>query len=658
MSDTHEELPVEWMSHPAIIELTQKLAELTREMESFKTQRQDIVQALKVARADKEDFLASIQKELRKYETQIHKLDAAERDINHNLAKMEHTAGVLRGEVTSTINGLSAHAELAEAREAWQEILDDQDWLWVKSIFDFQKVGAEFITMGFERDLFGVLLADQMGLGKTLQATAAINLIQYSQRFEEIVGPRCPRLPSPVENPFTGELDHPASWYSVLWVCPNSIKASTMREIAKWSSDLKVMKLEGNPAERDTLVRMAYEQGLVLVVSYEQLRQRKDEDLTPALFEYDWPLVIMDEAHKFKNETSSTFMNVERICKNAGYILPMTGTPIMNRPGEFWSSLHMLTLKGRYEGKFDQYWKFENDYLSIWGSSGQGKFMPGAYDRLIDNVKDMVLRRRKDEVLQDLPDKIREARFVELTGEQRELYEQMRTKFFVWLDEQKSSSVTTSNILAQLTYLRQIALLPAGVKIKDPDTEEEQHLDCWESAKIDEAMALIEDLLEAGEKVLVFSNFNEPLKRVRQLIHEGEFTWQTEDGEERPVDCDLIIGGVHESKRDIISHEFTTPESDMRVVCGNIAAMGVGLNLQGACSHAIFLDLFWNPGTNEQAEDRLHRQGQKNNVTIHIIQAQDTVDAFIAQKLEDKAAMIEGVIERDELREALKNGLI
>jgi SNF2 family DNA or RNA helicase len=86
--------------------------------------------------------------------------------------------------------------------------------------------------------------------------------------------------------------------------------------------------------------------------------------------------------------------------------------------------------------------------------------------------------------------------------------------------------------------------------------------------------------------------------------------------------------------------------------------MGIGLNLQGACSNAIFLDLGWNPGVNEQAEDRLHRQGQKNAVTIHIIQAEDTVDAFIAMKLEEKAAMIEGVMERSELRKAIQDGLI
>jgi SNF2 family DNA or RNA helicase len=124
------------------------------------------------------------------------------------------------------------------------------------------------------------------------------------------------------------------------------------------------------------------------------------------------------------------------------------------------------------------------------------------------------------------------------------------------------------------------------------------------------------------------------------------------------VRCGKIIGGVNDRTRNEYVLEFNRPDSPLRVMVGNIRAMGTGLNLQDACSHAIFLDLDWSPGSNEQAEDRLHRQGQENNVTIHIIQAEDTVDGFIALKLEQKQGLIEGIIERDELRRALQEGLI
>lgn len=645
------ELPSNWMEHPEVKRFFGDLEALKEQTQQFKDQLDELRPALNRARQEKDDFERSIAEQLAAHRAKVRELQSMEQSVSGLLVKAQQSENALRSNFTMLLAGLQAHADLEAAQAEWEMILADQDWLWVKSIFEYQKTGCEFIASGLRRGIFGVALLDQMGLGKTLQATAAINLIQYTEDYEDILAPRIPRMPEPVNG------SYPACWYSVLWVCPNSIKSSTMREIAKWSSDLKVVKLEGNAAERDALVRMAHDQGLVLVVSYEQLRQRNDQDLTPALFEYDWPLVVMDEAHRFKNETSGTFMNVERVCKNAGYIIPMTGTPVPNRPIEMWSILHMLTLKGKYEGKFADSSRFETEYLGWASSPTNARFMPGAYDRLIDNVKDMVLRRRKDEVLLDLPDKIREVRFVELQGRQRDAYEQMRNEFFIWLDDQKSDYVSTTNMLAQMTYLRQIALLPAGVTIKGSDGEDDRHLDIWESAKIDDAIGIIEDLLESNEKVLVFSNFNAPLRYLLERVHDLRATTDV-SGNRTEIETGLIVGGVDERKRDVISARFADPADPLMVVAGNISAMGVGLNLQGACSHAIFLDLFWNPGVNEQAEDRIHRQGQRSNVTIHIIQAENTIDGFIAKKIEDKAMMIEGMIERDELRRALHEGLI
>lgn len=648
------ELPSNWQNHPEVQRFFGDLEALKEQTAAFKAELDAIRPALAKAKQDKDAFEQSIAEQLAAHRAKVREMQQMEQNVASLLVKTQQSEDALRGNFVMLLAGLEAHAELEATQAEWEMILADQDWLWVKSIFEYQKTGCEFIASGLRRGIFGVALLDQMGLGKTLQATAAINLIQYTEDYEEIIAPRIPRMPQPTNG------NYPACWYSVLWVCPNSIKSSTMREIAKWSSDLKVVKLEGNAAERDALVRMAHDQGLVLVVSYEQLRQRNDMDLTPALFEFDWPLVVMDEAHRFKNETSGTFMNVERVCNNAGYVIPMTGTPVPNRPIEMWSILHMLTLKGKYEGKFADSSRFETDYLGWASTPTNARFLPGAYDRLIDNVKDMVLRRRKDEVLLDLPDKIREVRFVELTGQQRDCYEQMRTEFFIWLDEQKSDFVSGQNMLAQMTYLRQIALLPAGVTLKgNPDQGTvDRHLDIWESAKIDDAIGIIEDLLESDEKVLVFSNFNAPLKYLLQRVEDLRYTTDIDPRGRREIETGLIIGGVDERKRDVIAARFADPEDSLMVVAGNIAAMGVGLNLQGACSHAIFLDLFWNPGVNEQAEDRIHRQGQRSNVTIHIIQAENTIDGFIAKKIEDKAMMIEGMIERDELRQALQDGLI
>ena len=442
---------------------------------------------------------------------------------------------------------------------------------------------------------------------------------------------------------------------------PSAIKSSTKRELAKWT-DRPVVILDGPPGIRGNIVDLAHANGLVLIAGYEQVRDRgKDKAtglpqcVTPEIMSHDWPIIVCDEAHKFKNRDSSTFFNIDRLTDAAAYVIPMTGTPIMNRPDEFWAILHMLTKRGVYTGKFRRYFDFENQYLSSWGYSTH--FQPGAFDLLIKNVQDMVLRRRKDEVGIELPDKIREVRFVTLEGQQRELYDQMRDQLMVWLDEQKSEFINVTNFLAQLTRLRQIAVLPSGVKIKHADGTETV-LDCNESSKIEEAMGVIEECLDADEKVLIFSNYNEPLEEVIRRVTALEAKYEDSDGNVKPVRCGKIIGGVNDRTRSEYVMDFNKPESELRVLVGNIRAMGTGLNLQEACSHAIFLDLDWSPGSNEQAEDRLHRQGQNSNVTIHIIQAEDTVDGFIAMKLEQKQGLISGIIERDELRNALQSGLI
>lgn len=628
----------DWLQHPQVKALIERLAGLDKMVADFEAKVGPLAASIKKAEQDKDEFIQSIQEELKKHDRAIRELKIAKEEIDSEMRAAVQLKATVQGEINSTIEGLTAQANLEVLQSRWQDIMDSNEWTWVESIRPFQMTGAQFIASGIDRDMGGVLLADQMGLGKTLQAAAAIDLLQNHPQFEEFV----------LERHVNVEADS-ASLGAVLWLCPSGIKHSTRRELAKWT-DRGVVILEGNPGIRGNIVNIAHQNGFVLIAGYEQVRDRGKECVTPEIMALDWPLIVMDEAHKFKNRDSSTFTNVDLLTDRAGYVIPMTGTPIMNRPDEFWAILHMLTKKGHLTGKFARYFDFENQYLSVWGT--QAQFQPGAFDRLIKNVQDMVLRRRKDEVGIELPDKIREVRFVTLTGRQRELYDEMRDKLYVWLDEQKSDFVNVTNFLAQLTRLRQIALLPSGVKIKREDGTE-MVLDCNESSKIEEAMAVIEECLDNEEKILIFSNYNEPLEEIIRRVAAMEATFNG-----APVTCGKIIGGVPDRKRSEYMADFNDSQSPLRVLVGNIRAMGTGLNLQEACSHAIFLDLDWSPGSNEQAEDRLHRQGQSSNVIIHIIQAEDTVDAFIALKLEQKQGLIEGIIERSELRRALDEGLI
>jgi SNF2 family DNA or RNA helicase len=618
---------------PRVKELLSKIGELEARITSMVPKLDQINAHKNTVKSAKEEWLKGVNEELAKFDRQIREADQQALEIEHMMRDAKQLQAQIHSQVSQTVEELQVANRLDEAEAQWASLLDENDWLWKENIRPFQTVCTQFTVNGFVSDLAGVVIADQMGLGKTLEATASLDVIQTLDEYDDIIAERCPSI----DITSTESL-------AVLWVCPNSIKETTVREIRKWSPDRKTIKLEGAPGVRNQIVKLAHANGMVLIVSYEQLRERKGNPTTPELLEHSWPIVVLDEAHKFKGDNTSTFTMVETICKDAGFVVPMTGTPIMNRPEELWAILHMTTLKGKYEGKFDQKWRFQNEFC--WSAGSGSQFASGGYDRLIREISDMVIRRRKDEVLVDMPDKVREIRFVTLGEEQRNVYDQMRDTFLIWLDDQKSDFISATSILAQLTRLRQLALYPAGVKIIDVEGGE-HFVSCEESAKLDEAMEILDELFDNDEKCLIFSNYNEPLKVLGRQIEE-----------KYGVEVGYIIGGQNDIRRAETQERFNDPESKLKVVLGNIAAMGLGLNLQSACSNAIFLDLGWNPGVNEQAEDRLHRQGQKNAVTIHIIQAEDTVDGFIALKLEEKQNMIDGIIERKELRKMVEEGLI
>jgi SNF2 family DNA or RNA helicase len=625
--------------HPVVKDLMAQISALIAKQDQVESAIKDFDSTKKVLSSKRQALMDSIRDQVAEINKEIWDIDAAKAEAEKTLREARMLKESLHDSINEQAQLLVAEGRLEESRQRWQDIMDEHDWLWVESVRPYQTKAIEFVASGVERDLGGVAIFDQMGLGKTLEAIAAIDLIQHNKA--EYVAMLEARMPGfNVDSPSAG---------AVLWVCPNSIKTSTARELAKWS-DRKVVIVDGPVGLRDALVDMAYGVGMLVICSYEQLRDRKGEPVTKALVKNHWPLVVMDEAHRYKNTASSTFKNIKTVVENSGFIIPMTGTPILNRPDELYAILHMLTIKGKNMGEFAKYSYFANNYLNWNGSAN--------VERLMKSIGDKVIRRTKQEVLKDLPDKLREVRFVELDTEQRELYDMMRDKLYVWLDEQKSDAISVSNFLAQISYLRQIALLPAGVKLKgnnDPDKGEitqDKFLECTQSAKLDECMALVEELLEADEKVLVFANFNHVLHELQKRVA----AWA--EANERDDDCRLIIGGVDQKTRANFQDRLNNPDDNLRVLGLNIRAGGLGMNLQGACSHAIFMDLDWSPGSNEQAEDRLHRSGQTKDVMIHIIQAEETVDAFIAQKLETKSAMIEGTIERDELRAALDAGLI
>lgn len=649
----------QWLDHPEVKVLIEKLNELLQTMSQYEEQMQPIMDRIHETEHRRDAFLASIKEQLREYDLELYQANELKKQIQDQLAVAKRMRDGINASMYDIMAKLEADKALAEAEEEWELLLAKHEWVWKEYIRNYQRVGTKFMAGCYKEGLLGRLNADQMGLGKTLQAAAAVDMIEAQMWEDGKLG-----------------LDENAS---VLWLLPNAIKAQTWLEIKKWSPERNTVILQGAPGVRENIVNFAHSAGMTLIANYEALNSTpaimaEEYDMTAKsmrdgfkiLKERKWDIVVMDEAHAFKNDSSLTFQWVEEVCKNAGVVLPMTGTPILNKPQEFWAILHMCTLGGKYEGRFEHKWRFIQDYCYQYGS--KVRFYHGAAERLMKQVSDLVIRRRLDEVEIEMPKLNEIAHTLTMPEEQRAVYDQMRDEFRAFLDSKASTNVT--NRLSWMLRLRQINVWPAGVAVPmfDEDGEptgEKSRIPVTESSKLSEAMEIIRELVSNGEKVLVFSNFNDPLLELQRQVHEDEeLTWPkvtlSDDGvdtEDFPVESRHLIGGMNEDKKAEAILSFNDPESNVRVMVGNIKAMGIGLNLQNACSNAIFLDLWWNDGINQQALARIYRPGQEKPVTIHYMKNEDSIDAYmdkvISEKLDDAAVM-----ERSELRKAIDDGLI
>lgn len=555
-----------------------------------------------------EDCDAEEQELFKKFQEAVDKIRAEKLAKRAELKSVEANVKELRLELSRLATEAEKNQNLIEAQKRLDEITEQlnnlrKDAPWNEAIRPFQWDDVCYIVAAFLEGKNGVLNANDMGLGKTFESVAVLWLMQ--QLFPEKYGYK-PK---------------------VLWLTKKSLIQSSIREFRKWWPEITPIPVSGKPNQREFIVKLAINNNAPVVVNYDAL------NTTPILMTTQWDIIVMDEVHRLKGganyNPTKVWENTSEIAARAKFIMPLSGSPIQNHPKDMWAYLYMLD-----PIRFPDHKTFVNQYCY-----GYDEGMTVQWDRLIKILSNRVIRKSKAEVLTELPDKTREFRYVEMLPEQQKIYNQLRDQFFFWLDEQEEEVLTATSILAQLTRLRQVALMPGSISIPITDKNGntiERRVECNESAKIDEAMDIIEQLVQTGEQVVVFSSqFNAPLFEIQQRIEK-----------EYRVRAETLTGA---NSKDVDKIEQAFKDGDIRVLCVNMKSGGEGLNLQTA-SHAIFLDLWWNPMSNMQAEDRLHRQGQKNAVTIHIIQAEDSVDKFIAEILDKKSSMIEGVMEDSTFR--------
>lgn len=439
----------------------------------------------------------------------------------------------------------------------------------------YQRAGIHWLTWLSTHHLHG-LLADDMGLGKTIQAAVALRLA---------VGRSQTRLHS-------------------LVICPKSVIRHWRRELSRCFPGLPVYEYIGSDRDRD-LWRRSY-RGAV-ISTYDTVARDVDLIAEAPLF-----FLILDESTMIKNPQTRRAQAVKAL--NAAHRVCLSGTPVENRPAEMWSMFDFLMRGhlGRY-GTFERV--FENPILG--GDRA-------AADQLGKRVGPFLLRRRKDEVAKDLPAKVDLEDWVELTGEQRQLYVAIQSREAEPVRQSllRGRSISRMNILAVLTKLKQVCDHPALVTGKTEPVH-------GRSEKFDLVVERVGDILEQGDQVVLFTHFLDTLSLLEMTLDERGLRWVRLDG------------SVPLHHRQVLIDRFNAQQAEI-ALC-SLQAMGHGVNLTAA-SHVIHIDRWWNPAVEDQATDRVHRIGQTKTVFVHRILTADTLEEKIATLQERKRGLSDRIM--------------
>lgn len=453
----------------------------------------------------------------------------------------------------------------------------------------YQKDGCNWLGFMREYGLAGVL-ADDMGLGKTIQ-TLALLMNHYSNKSKSTN-----KAPS-------------------LVVAPTSVIYNWLSESKKFTPDLNVELFLGRDRQ-ELLVRMQKERKVpdVVFTTYGIIR-RDYEELKKIQFEY----VILDEAQNIKNPESVGAVASKSL--KSFHRLALSGTPIENRLKELWSLYDFLMpdFLGNYKD-FNE--TFERPIEA--GLEGAGM-------KLRKIVHPFMLRRLKNQVEKDLPERTDIVHLCELDDAQRSIYldvlDECREKVFADIATRGVGRSYVSSVLAALLRLRQVCCDPRLLKNHDvPETAG--------SAKLETLVHMINELIDEKHKILVFSQFVEMLTLIRREFEKSGLVYEYLDGQTP-------------AKERLEKVNRFNADPDIPVFLISLKAGGTGLNLTGA-DYVIHYDPWWNPAVENQATDRAHRIGQTKHVFNYKLITRGTVEEKILSLQKKKKELAELVVGGDE----------
>jgi hypothetical protein len=444
----------------------------------------------------------------------------------------------------------------------------------------------------------GALLADDMGLGKTPQAIATV-------------------LADPAPGP-------------TLVICPVSVLGNWRREIERFAPGLRIVVHHGADRIRAHEASFASRAASADIVLTSYSLVARDSDLIESV---GWGRLVLDEAQQVKNPTAGVSRAVARI--RAGRRIALTGTPVENRLGDLWSLMHILNpgLLGS-SARFQERFARPIEELHDPEQTAVLRRLTGPF----------LLRRLKTDraIISDLPDKIEQTERCPLTTEQATLYQAV-------VDDLLARAATAEGIgrrglvLAGLMRLKQVCNHPAHFARDGSPL-------AGRSGKLARVEELLDEIVEAGDSVLCFTQFAEWGSMLQPYLAERygrEPLW--------------LHGGTPRARREEQIAAFQSPGGP-QIFLLSLKAGGMGLNLTAA-SHVIHLDRWWNPAVEDQATDRAHRIGQRRTVLVHKLVSAGTVEERIDEMITRKRALAERVVgageewitglDTDELREVI-----
>ena len=445
---------------------------------------------------------------------------------------------------------------------------------------EYQKTGYSWLKT-LAHYGFGGILADDMGLGKTLQV---ITLLASERKSGTIS----------------------------LVVAPTSLLYNWENEIAKFAPQLKTQVISGLPEKRRELLKTPGTD--VFITTYDMLKRD-----THHYSEMNFAFIIADEAQNIKNPGTQAAKSIKELTSKVRFAL--TGTPIENTLTELWSIFDFIMPGYLYSAhKFGRI--YETPIIKYNDTNAAAK--------LRQQIAPFVLRRIKENVLTELPEKTETTLPAELSPEQKKIYQANLLEAIGAFDDIVANNAFADNrmrILARLTRLRQICCHPALFL--------EEY--AGGSGKLTLTLETIQLALDSGHRVLLFSQFTGMLGLIQKALQTAEITAQNG----KPASFFYLDGATKAKERMEMTERFNAGERDLFLI--SLKAGGTGLNLTGA-DVVIHYDPWWNPSVMDQASDRAHRYGQKKAVQVFNIVAKDSIEEKIMSLQEKKRGLIDSVI--------------